>query len=88
MNLVAKVHELKKLKLAATELAQNIKDIEDFIKAEMTARDVSELAVDVFKIRWVPVSSTRIDVSALRDELPAIAARYSKTIESKRLTIT
>ena len=88
MNLVAKVHELKKLKLAVTDLERQIAEIEDFIKAEMTARDVSEMIVDVFKVRWMPYTSTRVDTTALKQELPEIAARYSKTTESRRLSIT
>ena len=88
MDLLPKIHELKKLKLAASELDDEIKVIEDEIKGELTALDVSELVVDIFKIRWKPFTTTRIDVTALKEELPEIAARYSKTTESRRLSIT
>ncbi|MDR2166765.1 MAG: hypothetical protein LBE35_02805 [Clostridiales bacterium] len=88
MNLMVKVHELKKLKLEKTELEREIAEIEDFIKAEMIAQDVSEMVVDVFKIRYIPYSTTRVDTTALKAELPEIAARYSKTTESRRLSIT
>jgi len=88
MNLVAKVHELKKLKLAAAELDKQMTEIEDYIKAEMTAKDVSEMIVDVFKIRWMPYTTTRVDTVALKEELPDIAARYSKTTQSRRLSVT
>jgi len=88
MNLVAKVHELKKMKLAKAEMEKEITSIEDFIKAEMAAQSVDEMMVDVFKVRWTPYSTTRIDTTALKAELPDIAARYSKTTEVKRLSIT
>ncbi|MCL2387824.1 MAG: hypothetical protein FWC89_09800 [Defluviitaleaceae bacterium] len=88
MNLLEKIHDLKKLKLDLSELEKEIKDIEDTIKKEMTTRNVSELIVDVFKIRWKPFTTTRIDTTALKEELPEIAARYSKVTESHRLTIT
>jgi len=88
MNLAAKVHELKKLKLTVANLEKDIAEIETLIKAEMVAQDVSEMVVDVFKIRWMPYTSTRIDTTALKAELPDIAARYSKTTETRRLSIT
>jgi len=88
MDLTSKVHELKKLKLELEDLKESINIIEDTIKAEMTTLDVNELVVDIFKIRWTVVTSTRIDTKALKDELPDVAARYSKTTESRRFTIT
>jgi len=88
MNMALKVHELKKLKLEKAELEKQIETIEDYIKQEMTAQDATELVVDVFKIRWMQYSATRIDTAALKAELPDIAARYSKTTHSKRLSIT
>ena len=88
MNLAVKVHELKKLKLAVSEIEKDITEIEEFIKAEMTAKNVSEMIVDVFKISWTPYTTTRIDTTALKAELPDIAARYTKTTESRRFSIT
>ena len=88
MNLAVKVHELKKLKLAVSEIEKAITEIEDFIKAEMTTKDVSEMVVDVFKISWTPYTTTRIDTAALKSELPDIAVRYTKTTESRRFSIT
>ena len=50
-ELAEKVRDLKGLKQMAEELAAEIASIEDDIKAEMTARGVSEMLVDVFKVR-------------------------------------
>jgi len=86
-NLTAKIRELKDLKLMADELAAEITAIEDVIKAEMRAQDVTEMVVDVFKVRWTPVTSNRLDTTALKKELPDIAARFTKTTESRRFSI-
>ena len=88
MNLAVKVHELKKLKLAVLDMEKAITEIEQYIKAEMTAKGVSEMVVDVFKINWTPYTTTRIDTTALKAELPDIAARYTKTTENRRFSIT
>ena len=50
-ELAGKIRDLKGLKQMAEELAAEIASIEDEIKAEMTARGVSEMLVDVFKVR-------------------------------------
>lgn len=51
-ELTSKVRELKELKAMADELAAEITSIEDIIKGEMTARNIEEMQVDIFKIRW------------------------------------
>ena len=88
MDLTEKVHELKRLKHAVADMEKSITAIEDVIKAEMSAQDITEMIVDVFKIHWKPYTTTRIDTIALKAELPDIAARYTKTKESRRFTIT
>ena len=88
MNMTAKVHELKKMKLAKADLEKEITEIEDFIKGHMEEQGVDEMMVDVFKIRWAAHSTTRLDTKALKAELPDIATRYSKTTQVKRLSIT
>ena len=41
----------------AGEIAQEIDMLKDAIKAEMTAQNVTEMQVDVFRIRWASVQS-------------------------------
>ena len=88
MDIAEKIRKLKKLKLDIAEMEKFVKEIEDAIKAKMTEQNVSEMVVDVFKIRWIPYSTTRIDMARLKAELPDVALRYSKTTESLRFTIT
>ena len=88
MDLAAKINELKKLKLAIADLETHVTTIEDVIKAEMEAKGVYEITTGVFKVHWTPYTTTRIDTTALKAELPDIAARYSKTTEGRRFSIT
>lgn len=64
--MTAKVRELKELKALAEELAQEITAIEDAIKAELTARNAEEMTVDVYKIRWTKVTSSRFDTTGFK----------------------
>lgn len=60
-ELTKKVRELKELKVMAEELAAEITAIEDEIKTVMTAQGTDKITVDVFKIRWKTVETTRFD---------------------------
>lgn len=86
-ELTAKVRDLKELKAMMEELAADITAIEDDIKAEMTARNTDEMMIDVFKIRWTKVSSSRFDTTAFKKAMPELAEKFTKTTESRRFTI-
>lgn len=86
-EMTSKVRELKELKAMAEELAAEITAIEDTIKAEMTARGADEMTVDVFKIRWKKVTSSRIDTTAFKKAMPELAQQFTKQTESRRFTV-
>ena len=86
-ELKSKVTELKELKAMADELAGEIGAIEDFIKAEMNARNTEELQVDIFKIRYKTVKSRRFDSKAFKAVNGDLYDRFSKEVISKRFTI-
>lgn len=86
-EMASKVKELKELKLMAEELAADITAIEDSLKAEMTEKGVEEMTVDVFKIRWTKVPSTRFDSTTFKKAMPELYAQFTKQTESRRFTI-
>ena len=73
-----KVRELKELKAMADELTAEITAIEDSIKADMTAQGVEEITVDVYKVRYKTVKSSRFDTTAFKK---AIKCKDSETAE-------
>ena len=85
--MTAKVRELKELKAMAAEIADEIATIEDSIKAEMTARGTDEMTVDVYKIRWATVTSSRFDTTAFKSEMPELYGRFTKTTTTRRFTV-
>lgn len=82
-----KVTELKELKVLADELSSEITALEDFIKAEMNARNTEELQVDVFKIRYKTVKGRRFDTKAFKAANGELYDRFSKEVISKRFTV-
>ena len=70
----------------AEETAAIIDGLKDALKQHMTAEHLETLAGDEHKATYKSVTSSRIDTTALKKELPEIAARYTKTSETMRFT--
>ena len=83
----AKVQELRELKRMAAELADEISGIEDAIKAEMQARETYTLALTYCNVTWKTVNSSRLDTTALKKELPDVAARFMKESTARRFVL-
>ncbi len=86
-ELIKKVRELKELKVMAEELQGEIEVIENSIKGEMVAQNVSELQVDVFKIRWTKVLSNRFDTKAFKNLYTDLYNQFIKQTETMRFSV-
>ena len=84
-NMEAKVKELMELKRMKEELEAEIAAAEDEIKAVMGEEEI--LNAGAFKVTWKTVTSTRIDTTALRKDLPEIWQEYGKTTTTRRFSI-
>ena len=87
VEMLSKVRELKELKAMADELAAEITAIEDIIKAEMLSQGVEEMQVDVFKVRYKTVISSRFDSKAFKETHADLYSQYTKQTESRRFTV-
>ena len=83
----SKVKELRELRRMAEELDAEIEAIQDIIKAEMTARSTDELTGSDWRITWKSVTSSRLDTTAFKKELPEIAARFLKQTTARRFVL-
>lgn len=86
-EMTSKVRELKELRAMADELAAEITAIEDTIKADMTAQGIEEMTVDVYKVRYKTVKSSRFDTTSFKKAMPDLAAQFTKETESRRFTV-
>lgn len=82
-----KIKELRELCRMAEELQAEIDSLQDTIKAEMTARNVDTLAGTDWRVTWKNVVSNRLDSTALKKELPEIAARFMKQNTVRRFVL-
>ena len=53
----------------------------------MTENDTDAITTGAFKVTWKAVTSTRIDTTALRKDLPEIWQEYGKTTTTRRFSV-
>jgi len=86
-TLLEKIRAIKELEILIEEAQHEIDSYKDDIKTELEKRQIEEMTVDIFKVKYTTVTSNRIDTTAIKKELPEVAARYSKQQTIKRFTI-
>ena len=81
----SKVRELRQLQALIDEATTEAEAIKDAIKAHMG--DAEELRAGEYKITWKPVTSSRLDTTALKNALPDVAERFTRTTTSRRFCV-
>mgnify|MGYP000330999364 FL=1 len=84
-ELEAKARELRQLQALIEEAKTEAEAIKDAIKAAMG--DSEAIVAGEYRITWKPVTSTRLDASALRKALPDVAARFTKETTVRRFCV-
>ena len=84
-ELEAKVRELKEIQTLIEEAQEEAETIKDQLKAHMGERE--ELRAGGYKITWKPVTSSRLDATALRKALPEVAERFTRTTTTRRFCV-
>ena len=82
------VKRARKLQLQVDALTADLEVLKNTLKAEMEMRGVDTLTGDDWKVTYKAVISNRLDTTAIKRELPEIAARYNKQVTSKRFTLS
>lgn len=86
MNIDSIMKELAEYIRMQEEAAAMVESLKDQLKERMTAAGVDTLAGSEHKATYKAVTSSRVDTTALKKELPEIAARYTKTTTARRFT--
>lgn len=86
MNINQIMSELAQYIRMQEEAAAMVESLKDQLKAQMQAAGVDTLAGDEHKATYKPVTSSRVDTTALKRDLPEIAAQYTKTTTARRFT--
>lgn len=83
----SKVQELRQLQALIEEAEAEAESIKDAIKASMTAQNIDELRAGEYKITWKAITSSRLDMAALKTALPDVAERFTRTTTSRRFCV-
>lgn len=68
------------------EAAAMVESLKDQLKERMTAAGVESLAGSEHKATYKAVTSSRVDTTAIKRDMPEVAARYTKTTTTHRFT--
>lgn len=82
-----KIKELRELRRMQEDLAVEIENLQDQLKAEMTSRNTEELTGADWKVTWKNVTSNRLDTTALKKAAPDLCERFMKKITSRRFVL-
>lgn len=86
MNIDSIMKELAEYIRMQEEAAAMVESLKDQLKERMAAAGVDSLAGSEHKATYKAVTSSRVDTTRLKKDLPEIAARYTKTTTTRRFT--
>lgn len=86
MNIDSIMKELAEYIRMGEQIAATVDGLKDQLKQIMQEQNTDTLTGTEHKATYKAVTSSRLDTTALKRELPEIAARYSKSSETKRFT--
>ena len=80
------MRELAQYTRLQEETAAIIDGLKDELKAIMQERNTDTLTGTEHRASYKAVVSSRIDTTAIKKELPEVAAKYTRTTETRRFT--
>ena len=67
--------------MSKTEMTSKVRELKE-LKAM-----ADEMTVDVYKVRYKTVKSSRFDTTAFKKAMPDLAAQFTRETESRRFTV-
>ena len=87
LQLETTAREYRELQASIKEMQEQAETLKQAMIKEMDARQAEKLQAGAFEIRYTLVESARLDTTALKNELPEIAAQFTKTSTSTRFQV-
>lgn len=84
-ELESKCRELRQLQALIDEAQAEAEALRDAIKAAMGSQEAVQAGE--YRITWKPVTSSRLDATALRKALPDVAERFTRTTTTRRFCV-
>ena len=87
-ELTAQIESLRALEELIEEAKTEAETLRDAIKQELLSREVEELSVGQYIVRWTSVLSQRFDTTSFKKVMPEVYKAYTKQVSSRRFTIS
>lgn len=84
-DIITKVQELMELRRMSEELQAEIDALQEAVKDFMGSEET--MIAGAFKVNYKSVTSSRLDSTALKKEMPDVAARFMKQTVTRRFTV-
>ena len=86
-ELLEKVEALQEWEKILEEAKAEVEALRDEIKADMTEKDLEELDLGKYIVRWTPILSNRFDTTAFKKVYGDLYKAYTKQVASRRFSI-
>lgn len=86
-EILSKIRSLKELQALIEEAQAEAEAIKDTLKEHMTAAGTEEMTVDVYKVRYTAVTSSRFDSAAFKRTHADLYGQYQKQTTTHRFTV-
>ena len=83
-NLNGLMREIAEYSRMAEEIGATLDSLKDSLKKYMDENGLDSIAGNEHKASYKAVTSSRIDTTAFKQDMPEIAAKYTKTTETRR----
>lgn len=84
-EIIIKIQELMELRRMSEEIQSEIDALQDDVKNFMGSEET--MVAGAFRVSYKTVTSSRLDSTALKRELPEVAARYTRQTTTRRFTV-
>lgn len=87
-EITTKIESLRELEELIEEAKAEAETLRDEIKAEMLNRNIEEMTVGQYIIRWTSILSNRFDTTGFKRAYGDLYKAYIKQTASRRFTIS
>lgn len=87
-ELIKRIEYLRELEDMEAEIKAEADNIRESLKAELADREVEELVVGNYIVRWTSVLSNRFDSTAFKKVYGELYKAYTKQTASRRFSIS
>ena len=88
IEITSKIESLRELEELIEEAKAEAETLRDEIKAEMMTRNVEELSVGQFIVRWTSILSNRFDTTGFKKAYGDLYKAFTKQSASRRFSVS